>query len=430
MSFYDNILGVLPPAIGADDAPSDDRAPLQTSAAAFLARWPADVAPGEDAGDRRSLPSTFYDNILGRPFLGTASPPPVPKDRAPDRPPAPAVAAAPLDPAANPDHDTILDDTLRAAYVPPHQLDPGHLVGAANLMAKEGLDPADAYERVALQSARACGLCDPELQDVYGLGGGDAPPASAPPDETPEPRDLKRWPASQAPTNEGRETGPSDSGAPFFDPAVMLAASGSRRPGGGPGRVPDMPGPFFPPPQQPAPPQQPPQQPQPPQQLPKQPQPPSQQLPPQQSPQQPPPQPPPPSTRQLLLPLPPRPGTGTPPSPPLDHSTPADVGFDTANIQDKLHGYLLDPDHGQNQGKAIWFQKALGFDKNTWQQLAPQLYFDESTAVFRETTPYGDRYSQFIPVTGPNGRTIAVEFIFQKDGAGRVTFITGIPTDK
>jgi len=95
-----------------------------------------------------------------------------------------------------------------------------------------------------------------------------------------------------------------------------------------------------------------------------------------------------------------------------------------------LHGYLLDPDHGQNQGKAIWFQKALGFDKNTWQQLAPQLYFDESTAVFRETTPYGDRYSQFIPVTGPNGRTIAVEFIFQKDGAGRVTFITGIPTDK
>ena len=300
-------------------------------------------------------------------------------------------------------------------------------------MAKQGLTPADAYERVLLQSARDIGLVEPDdWQDAYGLGvGGEAQPASAPQHDT-EQRDFKRWPVTQAPTNEGRETGPSDSGAPFFDPAATLAAGGPRRPGSGPGRVPDMPGPFFPPPQQPAPPQQPPVQPQPPQQQPKQPQPPSQQLPPQQSPQQQPApqQPPPPSPQQLPLPLPPRAGTDTPPSPSLDHPNPADIGFDTANLQDKLHGYLLDPDHEQNQGKAIWFQKALGFDKNTWQQLAPQLYFDESTAVFRETTPYGDRYSQFIRVTGPNGRTIVVEFIFQKDGAGRVAFITGIPTDK
>src|SRR6266542_4122243 len=77
MSFYDNILGVLPPAIGADDAPSDDWTLLAPSIAAFIGRRPTpDVAAGEAAGDRRSLPSTFYDNILGRPFLGTASPPP------------------------------------------------------------------------------------------------------------------------------------------------------------------------------------------------------------------------------------------------------------------------------------------------------------------------------------------------------------------
>jgi len=51
------------------------------------------------------------------------------------------------------------------------------------------------------------------------------------------------------------------------------------------------------------------------------------------------------------------------------------------------------------RGKAIWFQRALGFDKNNWPDLAAQLYFDNSTAVLQKTTPYGDYYVQKIPVT-------------------------------
>jgi hypothetical protein len=343
---------------------------------------------------------------------------------------------------ADPDHDAILDQALRAAGVPPQYLEPHHLVGAATLMAKQDLAPAEAYERFVMQSVPDLGLIDPaRWQDLYGFGvgsdvqpastlqderalmgsarkgglidpaklqnldgfgaGGEVLPGSALQDGTLEQRDFKGWPVTQAPTNEGWQIVPSDSGSPRFDPALMPAAGRPPKPGSRPGRVPDILGPFFPPQQQPP-------------EQPKQPPPPQQQLP----PPLPPPQPAPQS------------GTEAPSSPALDRPRPTHPGFDAANLRDKLHGYLLEPDNLQNQGKAIWFQKALGFDKNTWQQLAPQLYFDESTAVFRETTPYGDRYSQFIRVTGPNGRTIVVEFIFQKDGAGRVAFITGIPTDK
>jgi filamentous hemagglutinin len=84
----------------------------------------------------------------------------------------------------------------------------------------------------------------------------------------------------------------------------------------------------------------------------------------------------------------------------------------------------------ETKERQFGFQKALGFDKTNWQQLASQLYLDESIAVFERTTPYGERYSQVIPITGPNGRTLNVAFIFQKDSSGRVTFITGIPANK
>lgn len=126
----------------------------------------------------------------------------------------------------------------------------------------------------------------------------------------------------------------------------------------------------------------------------------------------------------------PRTGTDTAPSQPLLRPLPADRGFDPANLRDKLHAYLLDPEHPQNRGKAVWFQKALGFDKNNWEDLASQLYFDEWTAVLEKNTPDGQFYKQDVRVTGPNGRTIDVTFIFMKEKSGRVKFITGVPTRK
>ena len=179
--------------------------------------------------------STFYDNILGIPLIGTGDTQPVSNDRAPGRPQASGFAAAAAPTAgAEEDHDAILDQALRAAYVPPEHLEPHHLVGAATLMAKQGLTPADAYERFVMQSMRDIGLIDSAgWQDLYGFGvGGDVQPASAQQNETPEQRDLKDWPPRQAPTNQGRETGPSDPWAALAqseDMPLVSEAADSRR---------------------------------------------------------------------------------------------------------------------------------------------------------------------------------------------------------
>jgi filamentous hemagglutinin len=107
-----------------------------------------------------------------------------------------------------------------------------------------------------------------------------------------------------------------------------------------------------------------------------------------------------------------------------------DAGFDTANLQSKLQGYLLDATHAQNQTKATWFQQALGFDKGNWEGLASQIKFDEAKAVVTKTTQYGQTFEQKIPIIGTNGRTIDVPFVFLKDGSGTVRLVTGVPAKK
>ena len=99
-------------------------------------------------------------------------------------------------------------------------------------------------------------------------------------------------------------------------------------------------------------------------------------------------------------------------------------------MQSKLEGYLLDVSHSQNQTKATWFQQALGFDQSNWQQLATQITFDESTAIATKTTQYGQTFEQTIPITGANGNTANVTFVFMKDNTGTVRLVTGIPTKK
>lgn len=108
----------------------------------------------------------------------------------------------------------------------------------------------------------------------------------------------------------------------------------------------------------------------------------------------------------------------------------ADAGFDTSNLKSKLEGYLLDSTHPQNQAKANWFQQALGFDKNNWQDLASQIKFNEATAIPTKSTQYGQTFEQSIPITGANGKTIDTTFVFMKDASGVVRLVTGIPTKK
>ena len=105
-------------------------------------------------------------------------------------------------------------------------------------------------------------------------------------------------------------------------------------------------------------------------------------------------------------------------------------GFDTSNLQNKLQGYLLDPAHPQNQTKAVWFDQALGFNKENWQNLASQLKFDQTKAVQTKTGQYGTTYEQIIPVAGANGNTVNTTFVFMKDNNGVVRLVTGIPSKR
>ena len=108
----------------------------------------------------------------------------------------------------------------------------------------------------------------------------------------------------------------------------------------------------------------------------------------------------------------------------------AGPGFDTSNLQSKLQGYLLDPAHPQNQTKAVWFEKALGFNKDNWQNLASQLKFDQATATQTKIGQYGTTYEQVIPVAGANGNTVNTTFVFMKSNNGVVRLVTGIPTKR
>ena len=104
-------------------------------------------------------------------------------------------------------------------------------------------------------------------------------------------------------------------------------------------------------------------------------------------------------------------------------------GFDPSNLKDKLT-YLLNPEHVDNERKADWFNRALGFNESNWRDLADQLYYDQNSAKYQFTTPWGDRYEQTISIRGVNAREIPVRFIFQEEPSGRVTFITAKPSKK
>jgi hypothetical protein len=103
------------------------------------------------------------------------------------------------------------------------------------------------------------------------------------------------------------------------------------------------------------------------------------------------------------------------------------MNFDGANLQSKLEGYLLNAAHPQNQTKAVWFEQALGFNQSNWQQLASQITVNESKAVATKVTQFGQTFEQSIPISGLNGKTINVTFVFMKDNAGTVRLVTGIP---
>src|SRR2546428_491366 len=122
---------------------------------------------------RRALAELLQAQRAPQTSAGIGDTQPVSNERMPDRPQAPAIGAAPTV-GANPDHDAVLDQALRAAYVAPQYLEPHHLVGAAHLMAKEGFAPADAYEHAVMRSAPDGGfLDDGDFHDAFRRGASD-----------------------------------------------------------------------------------------------------------------------------------------------------------------------------------------------------------------------------------------------------------------
>ncbi len=107
------------------------------------------------------------------------------------------------------------------------------------------------------------------------------------------------------------------------------------------------------------------------------------------------------------------------------------LSFDRSNLQSKLKDYLLNPENSRNQGKADWFGRALGFNRNNWRELEAQIQFDESQAVLHNTNSREQIFNQVLPIIGRNGRVINVKFGFAKDiTTGKVRFITGFPRSK
>ena len=70
---------------------------------------------------------------------------------------------------------------------------------------------------------------------------------------------------------------------------------------------------------------------------------------------------------------------------------------------------------------------ALGFNKNNADELAKQIVFNEASAVKTVTIPEGDKYNQFISITGANGKVIDVKFTWIGNNDGLVRLVTAIP---
>ena len=98
-----------------------------------------------------------------------------------------------------------------------------------------------------------------------------------------------------------------------------------------------------------------------------------------------------------------------------------------ASVTDKLQRYLLNANHPIGGPKANFFKQALGFDPSNAANLAKQITFDAGRATATQLTQHGQKYEQFIKLTGSNDRVIEVRFIWIKHDDGVVRLVTAIP---
>jgi transposase len=97
------------------------------------------------------------------------------------------------------------------------------------------------------------------------------------------------------------------------------------------------------------------------------------------------------------------------------------------SVDDKLDRYLLNPAHPKGGPKAVWFERALGYTRANADDLASQVIFDDATAVQQAVNEHGTTYRQVIQITGANGRSIDVIFVWIRNHDGIVRLVTAMP---
>ncbi len=100
--------------------------------------------------------------------------------------------------------------------------------------------------------------------------------------------------------------------------------------------------------------------------------------------------------------------------------------------EEKITGYLLNPQHPDGAGKAKFFE-AMGFSRDDWRVLAEALRrLAETTEVAGSVeSAHGWKYIVEGPLATPSGRTPAVRSVWIVDqGTTAPRLITAYPTEE
>jgi len=108
-----------------------------------------------------------------------------------------------------------------------------------------------------------------------------------------------------------------------------------------------------------------------------------------------------------------------------------------ADLEGKLFGYALNPEHPVGGPKSVFFATALGIRRDDWRLLAVQLLSALTSAApdkVRDVPPWGQeqhlRFEITVPVLGLNGRTAMVTAAWKIEDDGPAQLVSVMPGKK
>jgi hypothetical protein len=95
----------------------------------------------------------------------------------------------------------------------------------------------------------------------------------------------------------------------------------------------------------------------------------------------------------------------------------------TFDMRGKLVNYALNPEHSSGKHKARRFREKIGATQNDAKLIHDQVMAFLPYAVAQEKSNdiYGARFNAYIPVTGPNGKTVDVltAWLYERNKDGK-----------